>query len=97
MVKSLGLSTGKRQKPYDPDNLYESYVSYVRHKGLSRKNATLKVAEDFDLSENTVLSSLHKTCAKIKKEWKEDSPQLYEKHVKYRLKGLIIQKGDRNL
>ena len=93
VVKYLGLSKGKRQKTYDPEEVYESYVKYVRHEGLSRRNATLRVMETFNISESTVLNSLHETCARIKKEWKEDNLQLYEKHVKNRLKGLIIPKG----
>ncbi len=97
VAKGLGLSTGKRQKTYKPEDVYKKYVNLVRHKGLSRRNATFEVAKLFFLAENTVLDSLHGTCKEIKTIWKQYSLKEYDSTVKKCLTGFIMPKGEWDL
>lgn len=97
VVTTLGLTIGKRRKTHDPVVVYETYVKLVRHKGLYRHDATIEVANIFNLTEDTTLKSLHSICANIKKSWKQHSPREYDRTVKKYLKGLVKPRADWNL
>ena len=97
VVTTLGLTIGKRRKTHDPTALYETYVKLVRHKGLYRHDATIEVANIFNLTEDTTLKSLHSICSNIKKSWKQHSPREYNSTVKKYLKGLVKPRADWNL
>ncbi len=92
VVEGLGLPE-KRRDAHDPEDLYKTYVRLVRHEGLSRKKATFKVANIFNLTIYTTLQSLNDTRAIIKKSWQQYDLKQYNNTAKRHLKDLIKPKA----
>jgi hypothetical protein len=94
VVQTLGLSTGRRQQWIDHEAAYASYVRIVRHKGLSRTDATLQIKNTFGYqSEDATLKALNKQLLQIINKWKQDSPQVFKSaQIADRLDGLILHR-----
>ncbi len=96
VIVALGLTKGKRQKTYDEDQMFRRYIWLVRHKGLYQDIAILKLQENYDLSEQTVIKALFRVSNKIKKSHQEQNPEFFSK-IEHYFKGLVPQFGDRQL
>lgn len=92
VVQSLGLSTGLSPKRINKEKAYIDYLTLVRKKGLSRKDATQEIKELHGFnSYDAALKALHDYRTALIGKWKEEvsDPETLERINKW-LEGFIL-------
>ncbi|CAK8716890.1 hypothetical protein GKODMF_08495 [Candidatus Electrothrix gigas] len=92
VVQILGFSIGKAKPRIDHKEAYFEYVHLIRHKGMSREDATHKIQDYFGYqSRDSTLKKLQECRKNVIEQWKEKSPSVFEdRNLQQYFTGLVL-------